>query len=151
MGDGGGGSGVSDDACFTQRVLEMLESGVLWSRCYNISFHDTLHTFVFLKSRECVRLGETPGSRPGRYGCQRSRAVDRSPRAEVVEARVAVCSPPRTPGADSFHILRRKRQAAVTLDYESLTKKPPQARSARGVFSFLLCTCVRFGLYTAIE
>lgn len=33
---------------------------------------------------------------------------------------------PRSPGADSFHVLRRKRHAAVALDYESATKELPQ-------------------------
>lgn len=36
--------------------------------------------------------------------------------------------PPRSPCADSFHSLRRKRHAAVSLDYESVTKELPQVR-----------------------
>lgn len=35
-------------------------------------------------------------------------------------------NPPRSSGADSFNVLRRKRQAAISLDYESLTINPPQ-------------------------
>ncbi|CAM9507687.1 unnamed protein product, partial [Laminaria digitata] len=35
-------------------------------------------------------------------------------------------SPPRSPGADSFNALRRKRHAAVSLDYEAITKELPQ-------------------------
>lgn len=35
-------------------------------------------------------------------------------------------SPPKSPGADSFHALRRKRHAAVSLDYEAITKELPQ-------------------------
>lgn len=34
--------------------------------------------------------------------------------------------PPRSPGADSYGVLRRKRQAAVSLDYEGITKQLPQ-------------------------
>lgn len=48
------------------------------------------------------------------------------PRGDVV----AGCCPPRSPGADSFGVLRRKRQAAVSLDYEGITKQLPQVGSA---------------------
>lgn len=34
--------------------------------------------------------------------------------------------PPRSPGADSYGVLRRKRHAAVSLDYEGITKELPQ-------------------------
>ncbi|CAM9148771.1 unnamed protein product, partial [Hapterophycus canaliculatus] len=34
--------------------------------------------------------------------------------------------PPRSPGADSYGVLRRKRHAAVSLDYEAITKHLPQ-------------------------
>eukprot|EP00752_Nemacystus_decipiens_P015592 g13915.t1 len=34
--------------------------------------------------------------------------------------------PPRSPGADSYGVLRRKRHAAVSLDYEGITKQLPQ-------------------------
>lgn len=34
--------------------------------------------------------------------------------------------PPRSPGADSYGVLRRKRHAAVSLDYEEITKQLPQ-------------------------
>ncbi len=34
--------------------------------------------------------------------------------------------PPRSPGADSYGVLRRKRHAAVSLDYEVITKHLPQ-------------------------
>ena len=37
-------------------------------------------------------------------------------------------SPPRSPGADSFHALRRKRHAAVSLDYEAITRELPQVQ-----------------------
>eukprot|EP00903_Cladosiphon_okamuranus_P010240 g9698.t1 len=40
-------------------------------------------------------------------------------------ANVAGC-PPRSPGADSYGVLRRKRHAAVSLDYEGITKQLPQ-------------------------
>lgn len=33
---------------------------------------------------------------------------------------------PRSPGADSYGVLRRKRHAAVSLDYEGITKQLPQ-------------------------
>lgn len=42
--------------------------------------------------------------------------------------------PPRSPGADSFNILRRKRQAAVSVDYESITKELPQVRPFKMVW-----------------
>ncbi|CAM9671371.1 unnamed protein product [Ectocarpus fasciculatus] len=34
--------------------------------------------------------------------------------------------PPRSPGADSYGVLRRKRHAAVSLDYEAITRERPQ-------------------------
>lgn len=39
--------------------------------------------------------------------------------------------PPRSPGADSYGVLRRKRHAAVALDYEAVTKQLPQVGSFR--------------------
>lgn len=36
--------------------------------------------------------------------------------------------PPRSPGADSYGVLRRKRHAAVSLDYEAITRELPQVR-----------------------
>ncbi|CAM9815536.1 unnamed protein product [Scytosiphon promiscuus] len=35
-------------------------------------------------------------------------------------------NPPRSPGADSYGVLRRKRHAAVSVDYEAITKQLPQ-------------------------
>lgn len=34
--------------------------------------------------------------------------------------------PPRIPGANSYGVLRRKRQAAISVDYESITMEAPQ-------------------------
>ncbi|CAM9812780.1 unnamed protein product [Ectocarpus sp. 6 AP-2014] len=43
----------------------------------------------------------------------------------AVGGRLGDC-PPRSPGADSYGVLRRKRLAAVSLDYEAITRERPQ-------------------------
>ncbi|CAM9392133.1 unnamed protein product [Ectocarpus sp. 4 AP-2014] len=43
----------------------------------------------------------------------------------AVGGRLGDC-PPRSPGADSYGVLRRKRHAAVSLDYEAITRERPQ-------------------------
>lgn len=45
-------------------------------------------------------------------------------------ARLGRENPPRSPGADSFNVLRRKRHAAVSMDYEAATMEPPQVGNA---------------------
>lgn len=39
--------------------------------------------------------------------------------------------PPKSPGADSYGVLRRKRHAAVSLDYEAITRERPQVGPRR--------------------
>ncbi|CAM9301394.1 unnamed protein product [Ectocarpus sp. 8 AP-2014] len=58
--------------------------------------------------------------------CPRRRAgLEDDGDTHAVGGRLGDC-PPRSPGADSYGVLRRKRHAAVSLDYEAITRERPQ-------------------------